>query len=97
MWLRDTGVLNRLMYDIVPSLDVVPVPILRNKLPLTIVQLGITMILFLVGIALSTATFFMELYVCKGKKNVLQSNDFELKDTEAIRRISTSEVAVLHH
>ena len=94
MWLRDTGVLNRLMYDIVPSLDIVPVPILKNKMPITIVQLGITMLLFLVGIALSMVMFFMEVCICKGKKKVLHTNDFELKETAAIKRISTSEVAV---
>ena len=86
MWLRDTGILNRLMYDIVPSLNVVPVPILRYNLPLTIVQLGITMILFLVGIALAIVTFFMEFMVCKGKKSVSSSVDFGLTEIDAMRR-----------
>ena len=94
MWLRDTGVLNRLMYDIFPSLNVVPAPVLRSNLPLTIQQLGITMILLIVGIALSIITFFMELFMQKGKKNVLPSNTLELRETDAIRRISNSEVAV---
>ena len=66
MWLRDTGVLNRLMYDIVPSLNVVPAPILRNKLPLTIYQMGITLILLLIGIILSIITFLVELLKPKG-------------------------------
>ena len=95
MWLRDSGILNRLMYDIVPSLNNVPVSILRNNLPLTIVQLGVTMILFLIGIAFSIFTFFMEVVLCKRKKNVLHPNDLEQKESDAIRSTSNSYVAVL--
>ena len=65
MWLRDTGVLNRLMYDIVPSLNVVPAPALSGKMPITIEQMVIIMILYIIGIALSLVTFLFEQCVCK--------------------------------
>ena len=61
IWLHDTGILNRLQHDILFSLIHIPQPKMRHKEPLTIYQLGITMILLLVGIIISILVFTFEL------------------------------------
>ena len=62
MWLRDTGILNRLTLDIKRPATLVPNPKVRNKLPLTTQQLNSV----LVGCFLSVMVFLLE--ICVGGK-----------------------------
>lgn len=61
MWLRDTGVLTKLRYDILNPPILIPDPKVRNNQPLNNWQLGIIMILYLVGLSISILTFIGEL------------------------------------
>ena len=70
MWLRDSGILDKLKYDIIippfPILD----PKVRRDQPLVMYQLGIIMIVLAVGLILSLLVFFCELMKSRGKKNL---------------------------
>ena len=66
MWLRDTGILNRLTFDIKRPATLVPDPKVRNKLPLTTQQLNSTLLSVLVGSLLSVMVFLLE--ICVGGK-----------------------------
>ena len=50
MWLRDTGVLTKLRYDVLNPPILIPDPKVRNNQPLNNWQLGIIMIIYLVGV-----------------------------------------------
>ena len=66
MWLRDTGILNRLTEDIIPSPIPIPDPSLRGKLPLTAYQLSSALFCILAGLVLSVVIFIFE--KCLGGK-----------------------------
>ena len=85
MWLRDTGVLSKLKDVISPPYNPIPYPKARHKQPLTIYQLSITMILFVVGITLSLLTFIRELLKRSGRKGNKATNEtIELIDRDAL-------------
>ena len=60
MWLRDTGILNRLTLDIKRPATLVPDPKVRNKLPLTTQQLMSPILSVIVGSMLSVMVFLLE-------------------------------------
>ena len=60
MWLRDTGILNRLTLDIKRPATLVPDPKVRNKLPLTTQQLISPILSVSVGSMLSVMVFLLE-------------------------------------
>ena len=60
MWLRDTGILNRLTFDIKRPATLVPDPKVRNKLPLTTQQLISPILSVIVGSMLSVMVFLLE-------------------------------------
>ena len=69
MWLRDTGILERLKYDVVkPPLDI-PLPKVRQDQPLIMSQLGIVIIVLAVGLGLSIPVFLCELMKGRGRRN----------------------------
>ena len=70
MWLRDTGILERLKYDIVRPPFHKPYPKARRDRPLIISQLGIVMIVLAVGLGLSLLVFLGELMIGRGKKTL---------------------------
>ena len=61
MWLRDTGILNRLTLDIKRPPMLIPQEKVRYKLPLTISQMSSTLISVLVGSVLSVIVFIREI------------------------------------
>ena len=61
MWLRDTGVLNKLRNDVLHPPITIPYPKVRHNEPLNNWQLGIIMIVYLVGLSISILTFIGEL------------------------------------
>ena len=67
MWLRDTGILERLKYDIVRPPFHKPYPKARRDQPLIMSQLGIVMIVLAVGLGLSRLVFHGELMKGRGK------------------------------
>ena len=60
MWLHDTGILDKLRRDTLPHPHPIPKPKVRHNEPLIFDQLGITMILFLIGILISIFVFLWE-------------------------------------
>ena len=77
MWLRDTGILEKIKYEIIRPPFPIPDPKVRRDQPLIISQLGIVMIILAVGHILSLPVFFYELMKGRGKK----LNDQQLRDS----------------
>ena len=89
MWLQDTGVLKRLLDDILKPRVLKPYEKARHKMPLTIYQLSITMILFLILTSLSMLIFIWELKSstkAKGTNNPNPNNLLEIAKKHAIRK-----------
>ena len=85
MWLRDTGILERLKYDIVRPPFHKPYPKARRDQPLIMSQLGIVMIVLAVGLGLSLLVFLGELMRGRGKKTLNEkeeSNHMTLAEIE---------------
>ena len=61
MWLKDTGILERVKYDIFRPGIQIPDPRVRRNQPLILKQLGIIMIVLVVGLFMATIVFFVEL------------------------------------
>ena len=68
MWLHDTGILEKIKYDIIRPPFPIPDPKVRRDEPLIISQLGIVMIILAVLHFLSLPVFFCELMRGRGKK-----------------------------
>ena len=61
MWMRDTGVLNKMKYDALNPPAAVPLPKVWKDEALNLSQLGIIMIIFVVGVFSSIFAFLLEL------------------------------------
>ena len=68
MWLRDTGVLNKLRNDVLHPPITIPYPKVRHNEPLNNWQLGIIMIIYLVGMLISILAFAGEILNAKETK-----------------------------
>ena len=62
MWLRDTGILEKVKYDVMNPPHLIPDPIVRFNQPLILKQLGIIMILLVAGLSIGTLLFLVELF-----------------------------------
>ena len=67
MWLRDTGILNKLKYDVMNPPIPIPDAKVRLKQPLNLWQLAIVMIILLVGLNVALVVFLLEVGM-RGKK-----------------------------
>ena len=65
MWLTDTGILDKLKIDALNPPIPIPDPKLRHKQPLILRQLGIIMIILVVGLALALIVFILEVWLCQ--------------------------------
>ena len=61
MWLRDTGILERIKYDVFRPGIQTPDPRVRRNKPLILKQLGIVLIVLVVGLFIATIVFLLEL------------------------------------
>ena len=61
MWLTDTGILDKLKNDVMNPPISVPNPTVRHNQPLILRQLGIIMIILVVGLSIGTIVFLVEL------------------------------------
>ena len=87
MWLRDTGILNKVKYDFMNPPIPIPDPTVRRNQPLILQQLGIIMIILVVGLAIGTIAFFVELCVRSESRKSPESKDGnELKERHATSR-----------
>ena len=72
MWLRDTGILERLKNDVVRPPFTVPYPQVRHDQPLIMSQLGMIIIVLAAGLGLSIPVFLGELMKGRGKKTLTE-------------------------
>ena len=93
MWLRDTGILERLKYDIVRPPLPIPYPRVRRDQPLIISQLGIVMIVLAVGLGLSFHVFLGELMRGRGMKKI---NEVEERKNLSLTKVEHLTVT-FHH
>ena len=62
MWLRDTGILEKVKNEVMNAPNQIPDPRVRYNQPLILRQLGIIMIIVIVGLFISIIVFLMELF-----------------------------------
>ena len=62
-WLRDTGVLDKVKYEAMNPPIPIPDPTVRHNQPLILRQLGIIMLVLVVGLAIGIIAFFVELFI----------------------------------
>ena len=60
MWLRDTGILEKVKNDVMNPPIPIPDPKVRYNQPLILRQLGIIMITLIVGLFIATIAFLVE-------------------------------------
>ena len=91
MWLHDTGILERLKYDVVKPHIFIPYPKVRRDQPLTMSQLGIVIIVLASGLGMSIPVFICELIKGSRKKS--------LKESEERKHLTLAEIEhlTLHH
>ena len=96
MWLRDTGVLEKLKHDVARELGgkclwhglpcfSIPDPIVRDKKPLNFKQLAIIVIVQFVGLAIGTLVFFIEL--CKRPKPRTKKAKNKIEARERLKEV----------
>ena len=61
MWLKDTGILERVKYEAWNPPTKIPDPTVRHNQPLILRQLGIIMIVLIVGLFTGSIVFLVEL------------------------------------
>ena len=81
MWLKDTGILNKLKYDVMNPPIPIPIPRVRDKEPLILRQLGITMIILAVGLFIALTVFIGELCM---KRRTKQKQQSELSERNVV-------------
>ena len=75
MWLRDTGILDKVKYDVMNPPIPIPDPTMRDNQPLILRQLGIIMIILVVGLAIGIIAFFVELFIGAKSGKTQESRD----------------------
>ena len=71
MWLRDTGILNKLKYDVMNPPIPIPDAKVRLKQPLNLWQLAIVMIILLVGLNVALVVFLLEVGMRRKKTPIV--------------------------
>ena len=80
MWLKDTGILNKLKHDVMNPPFPIPDPSVRYKQPLILRQLGIVMIILVAGLTAALIVFAGEYWMGrKGGRASKQTESFPLK------------------
>ena len=82
MWLRDTGTLERINNGIMRPPELIPDPKARHNQPLILRQLGMIMIVQVIGLLLGTIIFLMEVIKKAKEKSVSkEDNGIEMNTT----------------
>ena len=91
MWLKDTGIIDKVKYDVMNPPIPIPDPTMRQKQPLILRQLGIIMIILVVGLAIGTIVFFVELCIRSKPQKTSESTDgIELKERNDTIRLTAA-------
>ena len=94
MWLRDTGVLNKLRYEALNPAIPIPDPKVRHNQPLNNWQLGIIMIIYLVGVMISILAFLAELLKFREKKRKPESATEQNHIRDADEQMPTTQIVI---
>ena len=80
MWLKDTGILDKLKHDVMNPPIPIPDPRVRYREPLILRQLGIVMIILVAGLIVALIVFAGEFCMgWKGWRASKQTESFPLK------------------
>ena len=94
MWLTDTGILEKVKNDVMNPPIPIPDPTVRRNEPLILRQLGIIMIMLVVGLFIATIAFFVELCIrSKSRKPPESRQGIEKERHGTIRLPATSGLA----
>ena len=93
MWLRDTGVLDKLRLGALNPAIPIPDPKVRQNQPLTVYQLGLIAIIYLVGISISIISFLTELLKFREVKPQPE-NATALNDTQVANELSPTQIII---
>ena len=81
MWLRDTGILNKLKYDVMNPPIPIPDAKVRHNQTLNLRQLGITVIILFVSLLIALMLFLGELWNNKKKRGISDAKEhFEMSE-----------------
>ena len=75
MWLRDTGALERIKIGVMRPPQVILDPKVRRDQPLDLRQLGIIMIVQIIGLLIGTVIFLIEVVKKEKAKSVSKADD----------------------
>ena len=75
MWLRDTGALERIKIGVMRPPQVILDPKVRRDQPLDLRQLGIIMIVQIIGLLIGTVIFLIEVVKKAKEKSVSKADD----------------------
>ena len=94
MWLTDSGILDKVKNDVLNPPIPIPDPTVRRNQPLILRQLGIIMIILVVGLAIGTIVFLIELCIRSKPQETAESTDgIKLKErNDAMRPTAASPV-----
>ena len=99
MWLKDTRILDKIQYDVFKPGIQNPQPRVRHNKPLILQQLGIIMIILLLGLFIATLVFLVELSRKQKLNNVNKVEDqmvnTELQDTLAKQQASSVPIVII--
>ena len=74
LWLKDTGILNKLKDDVMNPPTPIPLPKVRHNQPLILRQLGITFIILALGLFIATLVFLREITSSRIHNGLSQHN-----------------------
>ena len=93
MWLRDTGILDKMKDIILPAHIPTQYPRAQHQQSLSINQMSIILIIFVIGITLSIIAFILELLKSSMRKiNLPPDESIELRGDDATMESSGSEL-----
>ena len=81
MWLKDTGILDKVKYDVMNPPIPISDPTVRLNQPLILRQLAIIMLILIFGLAIGTIVFLVEICIRSKSRQCPKSTDgTELKE-----------------
>ena len=94
MWLKDTGILDKIQYDVFKPGIQNPQPRVRHNKPLILQQLGIIMIILLVGLFIATLAFLVEL-LKKQKLDIVKKVQDPIENTDTHTQASSLPIVII--
>ena len=94
MWLKDTRILDKIQYDVFKPGIQNPQPRVRHNKPLILQQLGIIMIILLVGMFIASLAFLVEL-IKKQELNIVKKLQDPIENTDNHTQASSLPIVII--